>query len=175
MRVWLVGLGLAFLAIIRADDLDNLEHEKLQGVWHGVALASDCEMVLKHRDDMKIVTATLTKLEDGGVTVASNMPTPHGCKHFEMTFRKREDGKLVHECEWGTKIVDALKTDYSNYGLVNFAKFKGGQKICNIITLFARVPVLTEENAEMIKSAAKEAGIAEENIIIFPQEMACQS
>ncbi|KAJ7308095.1 hypothetical protein JRQ81_008602, partial [Phrynocephalus forsythii] len=100
------------------------------------------------------------------------------CKDIEMTFRETEDGKMVHECglydEWGRKEVDTVETDNENYAIIKISKSKGGQKICHVITLFAREPVITAEYAEKLKSAAKEAGIAEENVIFFPPEVACQ-
>ncbi|XP_063001025.1 lipocalin-15-like [Elgaria multicarinata webbii] len=129
MKVWMMGMGLALLGIVHvmAEKTGELDHERVLGVWHILAVATDCQEFWTHKDAMKIVATTVTKTEQGDLKLAFNFPMPQGCKKIEMVFTKGEDGKLVHEGAWGSKTVDELKTDYDNFGIATYLVKKNGK------------------------------------------------
>ncbi|XP_042334611.1 extracellular fatty acid-binding protein-like [Sceloporus undulatus] len=140
MKVWLMGLGLALLCAVHAEEeeANSINYEEAQGFWHILGVATNCKKILKHKDDMKVVQALLTKLDDGSLKTTSAINLPDGgCKKIEMIFRKGEDGKLYHECDWGKKTIDRAVTDYDSYAIISITMQKKDKEPKKLLTLFA--------------------------------------
>ena len=173
MKVCLIGLGLALLGLFHVvtGGTDEFDDEKNLGTWHVLGLATDCNFILKHKDDMKIIVATLSRTEDGGVKVSTNMPTPQGCQKMDLVFKKREDGKYVHKCDWGNKVVDSLEL-HGDYAIVTVHMEKKGKET-KVVTVYGRERHVTPEVEQKFREAAAAEGLTDEQIKMMPNEVAC--
>ncbi|XP_061460270.1 lipocalin-like [Rhineura floridana] len=129
--------------------------------------------MLKHKDNMKIMVANVSKTEAGDIKIATSFPTPHGCKKMELVFTKQEDGKFAHKCEWGEKVVETVETDSENYAIVNIIVKKNGKEKAKVLTMYGRARSVAPETVERFNAAVKEQGLTEEQTIILPNEVAC--
>ncbi|XP_067321652.1 extracellular fatty acid-binding protein-like [Anolis sagrei] len=174
MNAWLLGLGLALLCTVHAEDDEPSDTVNEEGLKEGYVLgaATNHPKFRHYADKMPMTKVTYKKLEDGSLTASAMIPWKNQCKSFAVIFKKTEDGKYVNECEWGLKVLDIIYVaEDGSYSIVVATLKKEGQEPKVIVILLAKNPWLTPEMEGEFMKRVEEYGLTKDHIKTFP--MSC--
>ncbi|NXQ53865.1 LCN15 protein, partial [Anthoscopus minutus] len=122
MTAALPSLALALLCLLRAGaqvpvQLD-LDTEKIAGVWHVRAIASNCSIFLKMRGGIKSSMAIINFMPEGDLAMKLVWPLLDKCLKFELLFQQsRQAGHYIGAQE--KRDLHVVETDYSHYAILH--------------------------------------------------------
>ncbi|XP_054853300.1 extracellular fatty acid-binding protein-like [Eublepharis macularius] len=174
MKVWLLGLGLALLCSVHAQIECSGNERLIEGTWHVIALASNCDHFLKNKDSMKMVTASLSITGEGKFRVTSNFPTPNGCKKVVMDFQQTENGMYTRTSDMGKETIEIVKSNCKDYA-ISSVKIERGDKTSTHVVLYSKDREVSQEIAQEFKAVVESKGLTSDQTVFFPPEVACEN
>ncbi|NXA80021.1 LCN15 protein, partial [Thryothorus ludovicianus] len=171
MTVALPSLALALLCLLQAGAQvpmqPDLDTEKFAGVWHVMAIASNCSVFLKMKDGMKSSMAIISFMPEGDLAMKLVWPLMDKCQKFEMLFQ--QSGQAGHYVGTPEKRdLRVMETDYSHYAVLHEAHHSE-EESSTALQLLTREqdvnPQLLQKFTELIPTM----GLTEDMLAILPK------
>ncbi|NXU46817.1 LCN15 protein, partial [Drymodes brunneopygia] len=171
MAVALPNLALALLCLLRAGAQvpmqPDLDTEKFAGVWHVTAIASNCSLFLKMKDEMKSSMAIISFMSEGDLALKMVWPLMDKCQKFELLFQQSgQAGHYVGAQEKRDLLV--METDYSHYAVLHEAQHSETEPSVALELLIREQdvsPQLLQKFMELIPTM----GLTEDMLAILPK------
>ncbi|NWR37957.1 LCN15 protein, partial [Tachuris rubrigastra] len=127
MTVALPSLALALLCLLRAGAevpvQPDFDTEKFAGMWYVTAVASNCSLFLKMKDEMKSSIATISFTPEGDLALKLVWPLLDKCQKFELLFQQSgQAGHYMGTSAQEKRDLLVMETDYGHYAILHEAQ-----------------------------------------------------
>ncbi|XP_071622259.1 lipocalin-15-like isoform X1 [Heliangelus exortis] len=177
MPALLPSLALTLLCLLQAVAevplQPNFNAEKFAGMWRVTAVASNCPVFLKMKDDMKSSTATISITSEGDLAMTLVWLLMGKCQKFEVLFQhSKEAGHYLAAQE--QKELHVMETDYSHYAILHEVQ-RGGQEPSTGLQLLTRDQNVSPQLLQKFKELIPSMGLAEEMLAVLPASDQCMA
>ncbi|XP_066057386.1 lipocalin-15-like isoform X2 [Chamaea fasciata] len=175
MTAALPSLALALLCLLRAGAQvpmqPDLDTEKFAGVWHIIAIASNCSIFLKMKDGMKSSMAIINFLPEGDLAMKLVWPLMDKCQKFELLFQwSRQAGHYMGAQE--KRDLRVMETDYSNYAVLHEAHHSKGEPSM-ALQLLTREQDVSPQLLQKFMELIPTIGLTKDMLAILPKSDQC--
>ncbi|NXE11810.1 LCN15 protein, partial [Lophotis ruficrista] len=171
MTAMLPSLALALLCLLRAGAevpvQQGFSAEKFAGRWHIAAVASNCSVFLKMKDEMKSSITTISFMPEGDLDMKLAWPLPDGCQTFELLFQQSGEAGHYTAAE-DRRDLRVMETDYSGYAIVHELQRKE-QESSTGLQLLTREQDAGPQLLQKFKELIPTMGLTEDMLAILPK------
>ncbi|XP_056094942.1 protein AMBP [Rhinichthys klamathensis goyatoka] len=186
MRVVLVFL-LSLLGLLHAGPLpdepvletqENFDVKRFMGKWYGIATASTCPWLKRHKGEASIGSMELQQSSDSTQTISmTRISLRHGtCKSISGEYQlTKTPGRFhYHNAKWNADVdTYVVHTNYDEYALVVTYKQKTGGEKSTSVKLYGRSMQLRPTLIEDFKTLVAEQGMSDDTIVIKKNKGEC--
>ncbi|KAG1971135.1 WAP, Kazal, immunoglobulin, Kunitz and NTR domain-containing protein [Pimephales promelas] len=186
MRIVLVFL-LSLLGLLHAGPLpdepvlqtqENFDVKRFMGKWYGIATASTCPWLKRHKGEASIGSIELQQSSESTQTISmTRIGLRHGtCKSISGEYQlTNTPGRFhYHSAKWNADVdTYVVHTNYDEYALVVMYKQKTGGEKSTSVKLYGRSMQLRPTLIEDFKTLVAEQGMSDDTIVIKKNKGEC--
>ncbi|NXP04915.1 LCN15 protein, partial [Thinocorus orbignyianus] len=177
MMVVLPSLTLALLCLLRAGAevpvQPGFDAEKFAGTWHVAAIASNCSVFLKMKDEMKSSITTISFTPEGDVAMKLLWHMADKCQKFDLLFqRSGQAGHYEGTSAEEMRDLRVIETDYSGYAILHEFK-KRGQEALSAMQLLTREQDTSPQLLQKFQELIPTVGLTKDMVAILPKSGEC--